>query len=90
MHAILFQAQRLARSALASLAACAGAFGASGDIRLVDLVLEDGLVGDLLEDVGDPQLRGGFQGASARVEAAAGVLEAVRHTGASFRLIQYS
>ncbi len=46
-------------------------------MQLVDLVLDDGIIRDLLDDVADAGQRGGFPGASARAHAAAPVLAAV-------------
>lgn len=46
-------------------------------MQLVDLVLGDGIIRDLLDDVADAGQRGGFAGASARAQAAAPVLAAV-------------
>lgn len=69
--------QKLAQQAIESLREWARAFGVAGDMRLTNTVLDDGLISDLFEDVADPQLRGGFLGALARVEATTGVLQAV-------------
>ncbi|CAL8466583.1 g6119 [Coccomyxa elongata] len=75
------KAEELAGRAQACLKECARALGAEGDMQLVDLVLGDGIVRDLLDDMADAGQRGGFPGASARAQAAAPVLAAV--TGSS-------
>lgn len=46
-------------------------------MQLLDLVLDDGIMRDLLDDVADAGQRGGFAGASRRSQAALPVLAAV-------------
>ncbi|BDA41132.1 probable MMS19 nucleotide excision repair protein homolog [Coccomyxa sp. Obi] len=75
------KAEELAGRAQTCLKECVRALGAGGDMQLVDLVLGDGIIRDLLDDVADAGQRGGFAGASGRAQAAAPVLAAV--TGSS-------
>ncbi len=66
--------QELAGKAQACLRECARSLAAEGNTQLVDLVLDDGIIRDLLDDVADAGQRGGFAGASRRSQAALPVL----------------
>ncbi|KAK9916671.1 hypothetical protein WJX75_005534 [Coccomyxa subellipsoidea] len=71
------KAKELAGKAQVCLRECARSLTAEGSMQLVDLVLDDGIMCDLLDDVADAGQRGGFAGASRRSQAALPVLAAV-------------
>lgn len=60
-------------------------------MQLVDLVLDDGIMRDLLDDVADAGQRGGFAGASRRSQAALPVLAAVslRHIDSTADVMRF-
>ena len=72
--------QELAGKAQACLRECARSLATEGNTQLVDLVLDDGIMRDLLDDVADAGQRGGFAGAFRRSQAALPVLAAVSPT----------
>jgi hypothetical protein len=78
------KAEGLARKAHAALFVCAKVFGERKDLRLADMVMDDGMVADLLEDVADPHQRGSYEAAARRVKAAAETLFAVRPVSEEF------